>query len=285
MNKEDYVKVINEKLDGNSKKIVLNQINNYYDAESYELGKSKYAVGDDVYLKKGTLLHGTSKNLEGLKSIVKTGLIASWFVGERDIEGNSGYIGKYPSSVGVWNLQENYFLRDYIDFYSGGSAFYYNLNDDKQEREIVPFSKMNNFINNFIGKDFAAWRVEQTKEARFLPNLVQTKVQVGIIFNGDNQYIKQLLNCDILDQNNINDSDVKDFVNPNYYEKFIVDRKNKDIFFTNRESAVLFGIPSNFIEGILVGRDYEKDKKILTEIKMLLPNCYICNLDGKVIVE
>ena len=285
MNKEDYVKVINEKLSGNSKRIVLNQIDNYYDAESYELGKSKYVVGDDVYLKKGTLLHGTYKNLEGLKNIVKNGLIASWFVGERDIKGSSGYIAKYPSSVGIWNLQDNYFLKDYIDFYSGGSAFYYNLNDDKQEREIVPFSKMNNFINNFIAKDFVAWRVEQTKEARFLPNLVQTKVQIGIIFNGDNKYIKQLLNCDILNQNNINDSDVKDFVNPNYYEKFIVDRKNKDIFFTNRESAVLFGIPSNFIEGILVGRDYEKDKKILTEIKELLPNCYICNLDGKVIVE
>ena len=62
-------------------------------------------------------------------------------------------------------------------------------------------------------------------------------------------------------------------------------RKKKDDFFTDRESAVLFGIPSCFIEGILVGRIYEKDQKILKEIKELLPDCYICNLDGKVIVE
>ena len=72
-------------------------------------------------------------------------------------------------------------------------------------------------------------------------------------------------------------------MNDSYYEKFIVERKNKDDFFTDRESAVLFGIPANFIEGILVGRKYENNDKLLTEIKSLLPNCYICNLDGKVI--
>ena len=84
---------------------------------------------------------------------------------------------------------------------------------------------------------------------------------------------------------NISDEDVKEFVNPDYYDKFIVDRLNKDDFFTDRESAVLFGIPSVFIEGILVGRRYEKDNNILMEIKNLLPNVYICNLDGKVIKE
>ena len=49
-------------------------------------------------------------------------------------------------------------------------------------------------------------------------------------------------------------------------------------------SAILFGIPSNLIEGILVGRKYEKDENILKEIKKLLPDCYICNLDGNVIM-
>ena len=39
------------------------------------------------------------------------------------------------------------------------------------------------------------------------------------------------------------------------------------------------------IEGILVGRKYEKDNSKLNEIKNLLPKAYICNLDGKVIVE
>ena len=39
-----------------------------------------------------------------------------------------------------------------------------------------------------------------------------------------------------------------------------------------------------FIEGILVGRKYENDNKVLKEIKDLIPNVYICNLDGKVII-
>lgn len=126
------------------------------------------------------------------------------------------------------------------------------------------------------------WTLEQTKEARFMPSLVQNNVQIGIIFNGQNDGIEDLLRGDIL-SDFINDEDVKEFVNPNYYEKFIRDRKNKDDFFTDRESAILFGLPSNFIEGILVGRKYEKDIQILKKIKLLLPDCYICNLDGKVV--
>ena len=59
--------------------------------------------------------------------------------------------------------------------------------------------------------------------------------------------------------------------------------KHKNDFFTDRESAILFGIPACLIEGILVGRKYEKNYKIIKEIKKLLPNCYVCNLDGIVI--
>ena len=284
MNKDEYIKFVNEKLSGNSKKLLLDQINKYYDACNYKTLQHSYKIGDEVILKKGTLLHGTYKNIEGLKDIVQHGLIASWFGGGRK-HGNSGYFGKYPSSVGVWNLKTDYVLNDYINFYSGGTAFYYNLNDSQKEIEVIPFSKMHSFINNIISKNYMAWRMEQTKEARFMPSLVQDQVQIGIIFNGNNDSMRKLLTGDILNHNNIDDVAVKDFVNEKYYDKFIIERKNKDDFFTDRESAILFGIPANFIEGILVGRNYEKDDRILTEIKALLPNVYICNLDGKVIVE
>ena len=117
-----------------------------------------------------------------------------------------------------------------------------------------------------------------------MPSLIQDKVKIAIIYN-NNEYINKLLNGDILNIDNIDDKTVKDFINKNYdINSFISGRHNKDDYFTDRESAVLFGIPSNFIEGILVGRTYEKDSDILNEIKRLLPNCYICNLDGKVIV-
>lgn len=114
------------------------------------------------------------------------------------------------------------------------------------------------------------------------PSLVQDKSQIGIIFV-NNDATKKLLNGDILNADNIDDVTVKEFVNEKYYDQFIKDRLNKDDFFTDRESAILFGIPSNLIEGILVGRKYEKDDNVLNKIKKLLPDAYICNLDGIVI--
>lgn len=280
MKKDDFIKKAKEMLTRNSKQIVLEQINRFYNASNIKCLKPTYKIGDKVFLKKGTLLHGTYKNLEGLKEIVKSGLISSWFI--------DGRLSKYPSSVGVWNLQKDYYLKDYINFYSGGTIMYCGVYDENEKKEVsktavIPYGEMAD-INDISQKyDCHMWLIEQTKEARFMPSLNQDNVQIGIIFNADLIKKSGLLIGDILDTNNFDDNIVKDFVNPNYYEKFIKDRAKKDDFFTNRESAVLFGIPSNLIEGILVGKTYEKDQNILKEIKEILPNCYICNLEGTVI--
>ena len=70
-----------------------------------------------TFLKKGTLLHGTYKNIDGLKEILNDGLISSWFIDGRG--------SKYLSSVGVWNLKKDYLLKEYINFYSGGTVKYF----------------------------------------------------------------------------------------------------------------------------------------------------------------
>lgn len=279
LTKDDYIKIANERLNNNSN-IMVEQIERYYNAKEYILPKCSYNIGDNVKLTKGTLLHGTYKNIDGLEEIIKDGLISSWFINDR--------ISKYPSSVGVWNLKKDYLLKDYIDYYSGGTIKYSGLLNgneysQKIKTDIIPFSKMPLINNIIIDNPCRIWNLEQTKEARFMPSLVQEQVQIGIIFNANNIYSKELLKGDILDPNIINDIDVKEFVNKDYYERFIVERKEKDDFFTDRESAILFGIPANLIEGILVGKKYEKNTDILNKIKSLLPNCYICNLDGKVI--
>lgn len=275
MNKENYIEIAKNKLNEDSSRIMINQIENYYDAKNYVLPNHEYKVGDEVFLKKGTLLHGTYKNIDGLKEILNDGLISSWFIDGRG--------SKYPSSVGAWNLKKDYLLKEYINFYSGGTVKYFNQLDGSKETEVICYDKVSSIMNRVIEKGYLAWTMEQTKEARFMPSYVQDKVQIGIIFNGDNEYTKKLLKGDILQVENLNDEDVKDFVNEKYYEQFIIDRINKDDFFTDRESAILFGIPANLIEGVLVGREYEKDNNILNEIKELLPNVYICNLDGVVI--
>lgn len=281
MNKKYYVDITQEKLKNEkSKMIMINQIERFYNYEENYLNESnKYNTGDLVRLKKGTLLHGTYKNFEGLKEIVKNGLISSWFI--------DGRLSKYPSSVGVWNLKKDCLLKDYINFYSGGTILYagvYENGNDTQmnKTDVIPYDKMNLILDEVMKVDCHMWTLEQTKEVRFMPSLVQNRVQVGIIFNGESKEIKNILLGDIL-SGNIYDEDVREFVNPNYYENFIRERKNKNDFFTDRESAVLFGIPSNFIEGILVGRKYETDSTMLNKIKELVPNAYICNLDGIVI--
>lgn len=281
MNKKHYVEITKEKLTNEkSKMIMINQIERFYNyEENYFNESNKYNIGDLVRLKKGTLLHGTYKNFEGLKEIVKNGLISSWFI--------DGRLSKYPSSVGVWNLKKDCLLKDYINFYSGGTILYagvYENGNDTQmnKTDVIPYDKMNLILDEVMKVDCHMWTLEQTKEVRFMPSLVQNRVQVGIIFNGESKEIKNMLLGDIL-SGNISDEDVREFVNPDYYENFIRERKNKNDFFTDRESTVLFGIPSNFIEGILVGRKYETDSTMLNKIKELVPNAYICNLDGIVI--
>lgn len=279
MNKEKYIEIANEKLNGRALEIMIEQINKYFQYKDINIEKKKYNLGDMVFLPKGTLLHGTYQNINGLPTIVEEGLISNFFV-------DTGRVGKYPACVGVWNLQEDYKLSEYIDFYSGGYFRGKGYENNYKKDIVLSYTELNNNLNKYIeDKKIFSWDIVQTKEARYLPNITQDVSQIGIIYNSDNIYIKDLLKLDILDAKNINDEDVKDFVNSDYYDYFIKARLNKDIYFTNRESAVLFGIPSNFIEGILVGREYEGKPEILSQIKELLPNAYICNLSGKVIVE
>ncbi len=266
----EYLKQIKNE---NSKEILTQQIENFEKFRSVNIKRKHYKIGQDILLKKGTLIHGTYKNLEGLKEIVKKGLISSSFINER--------LSKYPGCVSVWNLKEDMLLGKYIDFYSGGTIKY--RTNEKETTKVISFSEMKNILKYITDlEDMTIWYLEQTKEARFLPSLVQNAVQIGIVFNGENKEIKELLEYDVLSEN-IEDEEVREFVNKDYYNQFIIDRKNKNDLFTDRESAVVFGIPSNFIEGILVGKIYEQNKEILKEIKSLLPDCYIANLDGKVI--
>ena len=84
--------------------------------------------------------------------------------------------------------------------------------------------------------------------------------------------------------NKLSNEVIKPFLDSRYYPKFLEERKNKDASTTDRESAIMFGLPITLVEGVFVGRKIENDIQTLKYIKEKLPNCYICNLDGKVIV-
>ena len=73
MNKDEYLKIVdkNKNIDSNGKKILIEQIKKYYETKNDSIKKDTYDVGEEVKLKKGTLLHGTYKNIDGLKEILK----------------------------------------------------------------------------------------------------------------------------------------------------------------------------------------------------------------------
>lgn len=283
MDKNEYLKLAKISLHNkNSKKLLINQINNFYEiANNYKKRKHRYKIWDFVKLKRWTLLHWTWKNIEWLENISKNWLITWQFEGWRE--------WKYLYTVWVRNLKQDISLKDYINFYSWWTIKYFFWWKDGKEwsshQKIVSFNEMKNLLL-WVKTEWAnTWYMEQTKEARFMPSLAQDFVQIWIIMNWNSKYAKLLKEWDILDLK-ISDKDAKEFVHPEAYEKsFVPNRKNKDLFFTDRESAILFWIPTVLIEWILVWRIYEKDKKMLKRIKELLPKAYICNLDGKVIVE
>ena len=72
-----------------------------------------------------------------------------------------------------------------------------------------------------------------------------------------------------------------EFVNDKSKEKFIKDGFTADFF--ERADYIIFGLPKNCIEGVVVGRQVEHNEHNLNTLKSLFPNCYICNLDGVVI--
>lgn len=61
MTKEQYLKIVNEKIQNpNSKQIMINQINNFFNYLNFTLPPHNYKIGDNVYLKKR---YPTSRNI------------------------------------------------------------------------------------------------------------------------------------------------------------------------------------------------------------------------------
>ncbi len=275
MNKNDYIKISSKKFKGKALKMVLNQIEMFYNNE--EVKKTKYSVGDLVYLKKGTFLHGLGLSPDAFDLIVEKGFIAKDFTGKTN--------NKIFNSIGMWNIQKDIYLSDYIKFYSGATFKYYEINKNKKEERyiVAPFNQVESTaikINNM--DNVWSWTSEQTKEIRFMPTLASDKVQIGFILNMESEYAKKLSYADFFNKD-MNKNILKYFCVKPFLKYYLKHPLNPSI--TDRESSIFFGLPSCLIEGVLVGRIYEKDKEKLNYIKSKLPDCYICNLDGKVIVS
>lgn len=281
MNKEKYLKDIENRFDGKTKEILINQVELFYSNEE-DITKNKYNVGDDVKLSKGTFIHGIFGELDNFDFTINNGFISTDFTSEPRSN-------KICNSVGMWNIQEDMLLRDYINQYSGFTISYSigRGPESKTISKLIPYHKFDE-ITEKINNDEEIWMYwgDQTKEVRFIPSLVSNKRQIAFILNMNSEYAKKLAYNDVWNLE-FDKEVLSPFLNDRYryVEKFInEDRINKDASTTDRESAIMFGLPSKLIEGIFVGRKIENDINSLKYIKSKLPDCYICNLDGKVIM-
>ncbi len=275
---EKYIKYTNDTFEGKAKELILNQIELFYQDEII-INKNHYNVGDKVFLKKGTFIHGIFGELENFDYTIKNGFISTDFTSEPRQN-------KICNSVGMWNIKEDCFLKDYINEYSGFTITYTIGRGPgaKEVSKLIPYHQFDEVTEN-INNDEEIWTYwgDKTKEVSFIPSLVSDKRQIAFILNMDNEYAKKLKYADVWNTD-LDEETLKPFLDYRYYPKFLDLRFNKDASTTDRESAIIFGLPTILIEGVFVGRKLENDIESLNYIKDKLPDCYICNLDGNVII-
>lgn len=278
MNKEKYIEYAKKTFQGKALELVLNNIELFY--EKKEIKKNKYHVGEEVKLKKGTYMHGIPGLLDNFDWIVENGFISNDFT-EENIH------NKIRHSIGMWVIQKDCLLQDYIKEYSGFTITYTigRGPGSKEVTKLIPYHKFDE-VTEKINNDENIWMYwgDQTKEIRFMPSLVSNKRHIAFILNMESDYAKEMIKKDVWNIELV-EEELKEFLDYRYYENFLKERVNRTAQTTDRESAIMFGLPASLIEGVLVGRKLEQDKDSLKHIKEKLPDCYICNIDGKIIVE
>ena len=277
MEKSKYQELIKNNYTDKTQTLLNEQVELFFQNE--KINKTKYSVNDVVKLKKGTFIHGIPGYLENFDWIVENGFIGNDFT-------NRSVANKIKSSIGMWSIKEDMYLKDYIEKYSGFTIVYTigRGPGSKEVSDLIPYHKFDEYTEN-INNNEEVWMYwgDQTKEVRFLPSLVANKRQLAFILNMDNEYAKKLAKKDVWDPTLDKDL-VKEFIDYRYYDKFLTERENRNALTTDRETAIMFGLPPSLIEGVFVGRKLEQDQEALNYIKNKLPDCYICNLDGKVII-
>ena len=112
-------------------------------------------------------------------------------------------------------------------------------------------------------------------EASKLP--ARSQNSIAFIVDINNPDLEQLLRNDPYRDNGEKSDYMKQIVNFDAIKEFY---KSKE-----RISAVLWGIPANYISGIWVGDDILEDSQKIEQIKTLFPNSYITTKEGNIIYK
>ena len=271
MDIKECKKICHKNYRGKVRKVIDAQIDKFFEIQecNFKLPNHKYKVGDDVILNTYHYLHGIGNNDNALEFVSKYGIVSK----EATTLNAKKHGFRYVS--GFWRVFNKIKLSNYINNYSGMDIRFNN------ENFLVAYKELDNFVEKMRNTDHWYWEAISSMEIRFMPSLARDINQYGFILNIDNEYAKEL------DKNNVNTLEYDRSISKHFNNCFA--RRKKDLpklkteTYMNRASYVIFGMNRCFIEGIIVGRKVEKNKTQLNYVKKLFPDCYIANLDGKVI--
>lgn len=255
-----------------ARELLLEQISNFENCV-FKSKENKYKIGDEVVLSANTLIHGTRVPVAELDKIAQLGLVASEFLSSK-----LPYKKKKPYIVDFWDIQKKILLKEYMSIFANGVMIEFTFPGGKIEKVFCGVDEIRKTIQ--ARKEFRIYRIYQNQEQRFLPNdIVDCGTTVAFILN----YPKN----DAIMKNDIFAEDfdkkvTKQILPKWFFDKYVI-KKEYDESETDREKAILFGVPACYICGIIVNRQIEKSKTELKAIKKCFPNLYICNIDGVVI--
>ena len=130
-------------------------------------------------------------------------------------------------------------------------------------------------------KSFVFFRISKKSIKIHVKKYTICAIGLAFIINNDTDKKNEILKNDIF-SNGFNRTILEEILPQWYIEKYI--DGEFDIHETGREKGIIFGIPAGLIEGILVNNDIKEDNKSLSYIHEVFPNCYICDINGKVII-
>lgn len=268
MNKNIVIEKAKKKFKGELLELVIKQINDYFKlSESNYQIVNKYQINDKVKLTKNNLLHGIGKHQDIVNIFAERGIVSQDF-----FDSSSDHAFCHESAF--WNVKSDISLKQYIENYSGIVA---KVNNKYFQ---VPYGKLDEFVEKMKKVDHWLWTAESSMEIRFMPSLARDINQIGFILNVENEIAQQLRSNSIFNKK-FNKEYAFEFINEKAKAKFQKEGFVADFF--ERADYLIFGLPKNCIEGIIVGRKLERNKNNLQTLNNLFPNCYICNVEGIVI--
>lgn len=269
MNKEVVINNAKRKFCGELLDIVIEQINDFFSLfESEYIVNKRYEKNEYVLLTNAHLLHGIGNHVDIINIFADRGIISPEY-----FDSSNEHAFCYVAAF--WNVKNNISLKDYIKNYSGMVA---KVNNKYYQ---IPYGELDNFVENIRDKEHWLWTAESSMEVRFMPSLARDNNQIGFILNTENDIAKKMRNNSVF-KSGFNLEYAFEFMSEKVQERFKNEGFVADFF--GRADYLIFGLPRNCIEGVIVGRKVENDVAVLNMLKSLFPNCYICDLDGKVVV-